>query len=94
MMFAAMHESGFGTFRTCHDFRVESAFGSKAEVRALSLPRAASGAKRPFKRKQRRVTDRISIRSQSSLIGFGDNGVSRLTDKVIEAKAYQLAQSP
>ena len=37
-----------GTFRTCHDFRVESAFGSKAEVRAFSLPRAASGAKRPF----------------------------------------------
>jgi hypothetical protein len=42
--------SGCGTFRTCHDFPVESAFGSKAEVRALSLPRAASGAKRLFTR--------------------------------------------
>jgi hypothetical protein len=26
-----------GTFRTCHDFQVEAAFGSKAEVGALSL---------------------------------------------------------
>jgi hypothetical protein len=37
-----------GTFRACHDFPVESAFGSKAEVRALSLPRAAFGAKRSY----------------------------------------------
>jgi hypothetical protein len=39
--------SAVGTFRTCHDFRVESAFGSKAEVGVSSPPRAASGAKRP-----------------------------------------------
>src|ERR1700674_4142264 len=30
--FVAMHESVRGTFRTCCDFQVESAFGGKAEV--------------------------------------------------------------
>jgi hypothetical protein len=63
---------------------------TRSQLRWSSM--ATSGAKRPFKRNQRRVTDRISIRSQSSLIGFGDNGVS-LTDMVIWAKAYQLAKS-
>jgi hypothetical protein len=29
---AAVHESVVGTFRTCRDFPVESAFGGKAEV--------------------------------------------------------------
>jgi uncharacterized membrane protein YeaQ/YmgE (transglycosylase-associated protein family) len=31
-LFAALHESGSGTFRTCRDCRVESGFGDKAEV--------------------------------------------------------------
>src|ERR1700761_2549307 len=30
--------SAYGPFRTCHDFQVESAFRSEAEVGALSLP--------------------------------------------------------
>ena len=32
MLFAAVHESAIGTFRTCPDVRSESAFGGKAEV--------------------------------------------------------------
>src|SRR5580698_2321112 len=31
-----MHESGCGTFRTCRDFQIESAFGDKAEVGSRS----------------------------------------------------------
>jgi hypothetical protein len=31
-LIAAVHESVPGTFRTCHDVRVESAFADKAEV--------------------------------------------------------------
>jgi hypothetical protein len=45
---AEVHESLHGTKRTCHDFRVGAAFGSKAEVGVSSPPRAASGAKQPF----------------------------------------------
>jgi hypothetical protein len=32
MLFAAVHESGCGTFRTWRDVRLESAFGGRAEV--------------------------------------------------------------
>src|SRR5258706_16314051 len=32
MLFAAVHESPVGTFRTSRDVRLESAFGGKAEV--------------------------------------------------------------
>src|SRR5271169_3160050 len=31
----------FGTFRTCHDFRVESVFESKGEVGVSNLPRGS-----------------------------------------------------
>jgi hypothetical protein len=31
-LFAAPHESGCGTFRTCRDVRVESAFGGKPDL--------------------------------------------------------------
>jgi len=33
LLFAAVHESGSGTFRTWRDVRPESVFGGKAEVR-------------------------------------------------------------
>ena len=32
MPFAAVHESVLGTFETCRDVRLESAFGGRAEV--------------------------------------------------------------
>jgi hypothetical protein len=35
MMFAAVHESGCGTFRTSRDVRLESGMRTKADVRYL-----------------------------------------------------------
>jgi hypothetical protein len=32
MLFAAVHESGFGTFRTCRDSLTMSAHGGKADM--------------------------------------------------------------
>jgi hypothetical protein len=50
---AAMHESLHGTFRTCHDFRVESAFGSKAEVGVFEPAKGSSWRKAAIRRNVR-----------------------------------------
>jgi hypothetical protein len=60
-------ESFHGTCRTCHDFRVESAFGSKAEVGASSLPRAARTAAGHGHDRSRRQNGHATLACQGSL---------------------------
>jgi len=43
MQFAAMHESGYGTFRTWRDVRLESVMRSRADIGERAATASVSG---------------------------------------------------